>query len=240
MNEGEREEVASEVVDLFEADLRTYESVMVNWKSKEEIEANSNGSSIPLRPGPPLPPFSTREDGIALSTIEVLRRDTFEEWNVPKPLLRALLRYVIPRDSQVADFCAGIGTAASFLNDTGLVRAYAFDASSNIKLLSRNAVEYLRLYSEEAKLWTTFDVTMCLSAAADYGPKPEVWAQVWRNLEANTRRTAVLTCGLGEARQEAMSAAATHAPSLSYDEQLSSQIDELHPGTCIFWRKPGP
>ena len=80
---------------------------MVNWKSKEEIEANSNGTAVPARPGPPLPAFTTREaDGIALSTIEVLRRDTFEDWDVPKPLLRGLLRYVIPRDSQVADFCA--------------------------------------------------------------------------------------------------------------------------------------
>ena len=29
----------AEVVDLFEADIRTYESIMVNWRSKEEIEA---------------------------------------------------------------------------------------------------------------------------------------------------------------------------------------------------------
>ena len=63
---------------------------------------------------------------------------------VPKPLLRALLRYVLPRDAHVADFCAGAGAAAQFLNDTGLVKAYAFDASTNIKLLSKNVVEPLR------------------------------------------------------------------------------------------------
>lgn len=28
----------TEVVDLFEADIRTYESIMVNWRSKEDIE----------------------------------------------------------------------------------------------------------------------------------------------------------------------------------------------------------
>ena len=60
---------------------------------------------------------------------------------VPKPLLRALLRYVLPRDSLVADFCAGAGQGATFLNDTGLVKAFAFDASTNIKLLSKNVVD---------------------------------------------------------------------------------------------------
>ena len=60
---------------------------------------------------------------------------------VPKPLLRALLRYVLPRDSLVAEFCAGAGQGATFLNDTGLVKAFAFDASTNIKLLSKNVVE---------------------------------------------------------------------------------------------------
>mmetsp|Transcript_55181 Transcript_55181/g.103444 ORF Transcript_55181/g.103444 Transcript_55181/m.103444 type:complete len:408 (-) Transcript_55181:18-1241(-) len=229
----------AEVVDLFEADLRTYETIMVNWKSKEEIAANTTGP-VPLRPGPPLPAFTVREaDGIALSTIEVLRRDTFEDWNVPKPLLRALLRNIIPRDSQVADFCAGIGTAASFLNDTGLVKAFAFDASSNIKLLSKNVVEHLRLYTDEVRLWTTFEVTMCLSAAVDFESQPEAWAQVWKNVEAHTRRTAILTCGQGEARSVVISEAASNADALSYDEALSKQFDELYPGICIFWRKPG-
>eukprot|EP00435_Cladocopium_sp_Y103_P045130 s2840_g12.t2 len=181
----------AEVVDLFEADIRTYESIMVNWRSKEEIEANSTGGVVPLRPGPPLPPFDAHEaDGLAWSTMEVLRRDTFEEWQVPKPLLRALLRYVLPRDSHVADFCAGAGQGATFLNDTGLVKAFAFDASTNIKLLSKN--EPLRIYSEEVRLWTSFDVTMCLK---DFGSEPKLWTQVWQNIEVSTKRIAVLNCG---------------------------------------------
>ncbi|CAK9015129.1 unnamed protein product [Durusdinium trenchii] len=225
----------SEVVELFEADIRTYESIMVNWRSKEEIEANSTGT-IPLRPGPPLPPFDVHEaDGVALSTIEVLRRDTFEEWNVPKPLLRSLLRYVLPRDSQVADFCAGAGAAAIFLNDTGLVKAYAFDPSTNIKLLSKNVVEQLRLHAEEIRLWTSFDVTMCLT---DFGTSPKAWAQVWQNLEMSTKRIAILNCGEKETRQQAMNGAAIHAAALAYDEQLSTQLAEIHPGICIFWRRP--
>lgn len=226
----------AEVVDLFEADIRTYESIMVNWRSKEEIEANSTGA-VPLRPGPPLPRFEAFEaDGLALSTMEVLRRDTFEEWQVPKPLLRALLRYVLPRDSLVADFCAGAGQGATFLNDTGLVKAFAFDASTNIKLLSKNVVEPLRIYSEEVRLWTSFDVTICLK---DFGSNPKLWTQVWQNVEVSTKRIAVLNCGKEPAvRQEAMTQAATHAPALAYDEQLSAQFAELLDGICIFWRKP--
>merc|ERR1711970_1308441 len=94
-----------------------------------------NVSLSPSRPGPPLPAFTAREpDGVGLSTLEVLRRDAFDEWEDQKPLLRGLLRHVISRDAHVADFCAGSGAAAEFLNETGLVTAYAFDASSNIGL----------------------------------------------------------------------------------------------------------
>lgn len=85
----------AELVELFEADLRTYESIMVTWQPPKEPEGESATNDPPkiVRPGPPLPPYDAREaDGIALSTIEVLRRDTFEEWNVRKPLLRTLLR----------------------------------------------------------------------------------------------------------------------------------------------------
>eukprot|EP00931_Biecheleriopsis_adriatica_P101427 TRINITY_DN76567_c0_g1_i1.p1 TRINITY_DN76567_c0_g1~~TRINITY_DN76567_c0_g1_i1.p1 ORF type:complete len:412 (+),score=111.23 TRINITY_DN76567_c0_g1_i1:65-1300(+) len=230
----------TELVDLFEADLRTMESIMVNWRSAEEIAEAANGSEIPSRPGPPLPAFSVREaDGIALSTVEVLRRDTFEEWNVPKPLLRALLRYVLPRDSHVADFCAGSGTAATFLNDTGLVKAYAFDPSPNIKLLSKNMVDVVRLHADKLDLWTSFDITMCISSAADYGERSEVWSQVWKNLALHTKRAAILSCGTGEVRRLALSLAAEHAPELQLDDQLSGQLDAvLEQGLCIFWRRP--
>lgn len=229
----------SEVVDLFEADLRTFESIMVNWRSAEELAELANGSAVPVRPGPPLPPFSVREtDGVSMSTIEVLRRDTFEEWNLPKPLLRALLRYVFPRDSHVADFCAGGGAAASFLNETGLVQVYAFDPSTNIKLLSKNVVDFLRVAMEPVDLWMTFDMSMCISSAADFGSSAEAWAQAWKNIGPHTKRAAILSCGSGEVRRQALSAAATYAPELQLDEQLSAQLDEGQElGLCIFWRR---
>merc|ERR1719506_268395 len=112
----------SELVELFEADLRTMESIMVSYIAPEEqdalqkaalaaggdaakqVEANEKSSSS--RPGPPLPPHSARDpDGTTLSTVEVLRRNAFEEWDVHKPVLRALLRHALPRDAHVGDFC---------------------------------------------------------------------------------------------------------------------------------------
>ena len=57
--------------------------------------------------------------------------------------------------------------------------------------------------------------------------------------KVSTKRIAVLNCGKEPAvRQEAMTQAATHAPALAYDEQLSAQFAELLDGICIFWRKP--
>jgi hypothetical protein len=41
--------------------------------------------------------------------------------------------------------------------------------------------EPLRIYSEEVRLWTSFDVTICLK---DFGSNPKLWTQVWQNVEA--------------------------------------------------------
>lgn len=243
-----------ELVDLFEADLRTMESLMGSWTDPDLLDemerADTENRTRPIRPGPPLPSFFFREeDLVSLSTIEVLRRETFEDWNVNKPLLRALLRYVIPRDTVVADFCAGTGVGATFLNETGLVKVFAFDPSPNIKLLSRGVSEFVRLSAGPVGpgrgpeggvgggVWQQFDVTMCLTASEDFGARPEVWDQVWQNIEALSLRGAILTCGQGEVRQQAMASAAQHAPGLRLDEALTQELDKAFGvGLCIFGR----
>ncbi|CAK0806321.1 unnamed protein product [Prorocentrum cordatum] len=99
---------------------------------------------------------------------EVLRRDTFEDWPSRKPVLRALLRYVLPRGSHVADFCGRSGQVSRFLNDTGLVNAYAFDPSPNIRTLTKGSVDYARLHAVPlGPFWRTFDVILCLSAVGE-------------------------------------------------------------------------
>ena len=91
-----------------------------------------------------------------------------------------------------------------------------------------------RIYSEEARLWRSFDVTICLK---DFGSNPKHWSQLWQNMEVSTKRSAVLNCGKDLVRQQAMNGAAIHAPALAYDERLSEQFAELFDGICIFWRR---
>jgi len=172
--------------------------------------------------------------------LEVLRRDAFEEWNLRKPVLRALLRHVFPRDSHVADVCAGSGHAAEFLNDTGLLTAYAFDASPNIRLLSRGVADYVRMHAEPVRLWRSFDAVMCLTSSEDFaGAAQDVWPQMWQNLEVHAMEAVVLTCGTGELRQVAVGAARAHAQSFELDVALSEKLAdtlEPHAGLCIFRR----
>lgn len=237
----------AEMAELFTADLRTMESIMVSWQDPElrpEPNATADGEAATApatRPGPPLPPFGPREDdGVALSTLEVLRRDTFEEWNVQKPALRALLRHVLPRDGHVADVCAGSGQAAAFLNDTGLLYAYGFDPSPNVKLLSKGSVDLLRIHAEPVQLWRTFDMVLCLSAATDFaGAGPDGWAKIWQNIDALATKGAVLSCGTGETRSAILQVAEEHAPSLRFDEAMSLKLDGAAGGedvACVFWR----
>lgn len=225
----------TELVELFEADLRTMESIMVTYQPPEGQELAGAGS----RPGPPLPSFSQWEpDGITLSTIEVLRRTAFDEWDMQKPLLRALLRHVLPRDGYVADMCAGGGLVADFLNDTGLLTAYAFDASPNINVLSKGAVTHAGIHSGPLQLFRTFDIVLCLTAAGDFGKNVDVWAQAWRNIEAHAVRGAVVSCGTDVVRQQALDSAAANAPALQFDDDLSRRLQETA-GTsvCVFWRR---
>jgi len=242
----------SELVELFEADLRTMESIMVSYIAPEEQEALTKAALAaggdaarqarerPSRPGPPLPPHSVRDpDGIALSTIEVLRRNAFEEWDTQKPLLRALLRHFLPRDSHVADFCAGSGHAADFLNDTGLVTAYAFDASANIQLLSKGAVDHIGLHSGPVRLWRSFDAVLCLTAAHDFGNNVDAWTQVFDNIGAHASSSAVVLCGHGEMKQQAIAAASKSLPNLQLDEEMSRRLDATtgkEDGLCVFSR----
>lgn len=236
----------TEMVELFEADLRTMETVMVSWQEPPESadDADAVGAQVsttPTRPGPPLPRFDQREpDGIALSTLEILRRDTFEQWDLRKPLLRALLRHVFPRDGHVADVCAGSGQAAEFLNDTGLISAYAFDPSPNIRLLSKGVVDLLRMDTEPLRLWRSFDILMCLSAVEDFANAGSAaWAQIWQNLDWHASHAVVWSCGVGSVRQQALDAAKLHAPELQLDEELSAKVGEAadDSGVCIFRRQ---
>lgn len=256
-----------QTVELLDADMRTMESIVEDWHppasemravaqqeyervvgtEKEEkartVLNNILNATFPLRPGPPLPAYSTlAPDGIALSTAEALRREVFEEWDLKKPLLRALLRYVLPRDGHVADVCGRTGKAAEFLNNTGLLTAYAFDPCGDIETLTRGSVQHARLYEGPVQLWRTFDLVMCLSAAGDLQTNEAAWAEMWRNTEAHATQGAIFLCGTRETRAVALAAAMQHAPALQLDEALTRELNDAlmgageEAGVCIFRR----
>lgn len=105
-------------------------------------------------------------DGV-LSSFEYLRRHVFGGWPLDKGLLRGLLRHVWrpgygerPRVS-VGDFGAGGGRYSEWLNDTGLVEAFAFDGVQSVGDISGGRVLEVDL-AKPLKLWRTFEWAICL------------------------------------------------------------------------------
>eukprot|EP00927_Polykrikos_kofoidii_P066191 TRINITY_DN61839_c0_g1_i1.p1 TRINITY_DN61839_c0_g1~~TRINITY_DN61839_c0_g1_i1.p1 ORF type:complete len:492 (+),score=85.19 TRINITY_DN61839_c0_g1_i1:55-1476(+) len=105
---------------------------------------------------------------------EYLRRKSFGQWALDRGLLRGLLRYVWqpplpPAGSEegsfspvsVADFGAGGGQYSTWLNETGLVQAFAFDGTKNAAEVTGGAVQEINLI-EETHLWRKFDWVISL------------------------------------------------------------------------------
>jgi len=118
---------------------------------------------------------------------EVLRRQIFQQWAVDKGLLRGLLRYVLsqrfcacedrepgntdtefvtlPTSLSLADFGAGAGKYTQWLNDTGLVSAFAFDGGVGIGEATQGQVAEVDIAESNLVLWRTFDWILCLEVA---------------------------------------------------------------------------
>lgn len=100
-------------------------------------------------------------------TYEFLRRKVFGQWAIDKGLLRGLIRHVWkpPLGSSapvsVADFGAGGGHYSTWLNETGLVQAYAFDGTRHANELTGGVVQEINLV-EDMRLWRNFSWVMCL------------------------------------------------------------------------------
>jgi len=106
-----------------------------------------------------------------LSSFEFLKRQLFGGWPLDKGLLRGMLRHCLQpgySDSQpptVGDFGAGGGRYSQWLNETGLVAAFALDAAYAVSDITHGAVQELDLASD-VQLWRTFDWVLCLDVAA--------------------------------------------------------------------------
>eukprot|EP00397_Hematodinium_sp_SG-2012_P028780 GEMP01030338.1.p1 GENE.GEMP01030338.1~~GEMP01030338.1.p1 ORF type:complete len:330 (+),score=70.05 GEMP01030338.1:515-1504(+) len=96
---------------------------------------------------------------------EALRREVFQQWAVDKGLLRGFLKLVdLDGSVTLGDFGAGGGHYSKWLNDTGLVKAFAFDGTPDIDRIAPG-VEFLNLNEPNMTLWRTFDWVLCLEVA---------------------------------------------------------------------------
>jgi len=204
----------TEGTDLLDADLRTMRAVLRTWRPPAQEESWF---------------YSHEADG-RFSTMEALRRDTFEEWQLDKGLLRGLLRYVLPLDATVADMGAGSGHYSSWLNDTGLVTAYAFDGSPDIELVTKGKVLGADL-GRPLALWRKFEWVLSIEVA-EHIP-PDLSGAFLRNLDAHANTGVVLSWarpglqGLGTANprseQEALDLVRQHT-SLYVDMELTAKL----------------
>uniref|UniRef100_A0A7S0FPU6 Apple domain-containing protein n=1 Tax=Pyrodinium bahamense TaxID=73915 RepID=A0A7S0FPU6_9DINO len=223
-----------EAAGLLDADLRTLRAVLRTWRPPAMDEARF---------------YSHEADG-RFSTMEVLRRDTFDEWQLDKGLLQGLIRHVLPIDGVVADFGAGSGHYASWLNDTGLITAHAFDGSPDIELVTKGTVQSADL-GRPLTLWRKFDWVLCLEVA-EHIP-PDLTGLFLRNLDEHTGEGLVLSWarpglqGLGstnpQSEAEVLSLLSLHT-GLHLDHDLtaqvraSSQVAHLAESLLVFVRAP--
>eukprot|EP00927_Polykrikos_kofoidii_P073036 TRINITY_DN69107_c0_g1_i1.p1 TRINITY_DN69107_c0_g1~~TRINITY_DN69107_c0_g1_i1.p1 ORF type:complete len:400 (+),score=72.33 TRINITY_DN69107_c0_g1_i1:183-1382(+) len=118
------------------------------------------------------------DEGMFMNSTVYFRRLFPAAALVDKGVLRTLLR-LLPTGSTLGDFGALDGQYSSWLNDTGLVTAYAFDGVSGVAEITDGRVSEVDL-SKPFKLWRTFDWVMSIEVAEHIAPASE--ATYLRNL----------------------------------------------------------
>jgi len=128
---------------------------------------------------------------------EYMRRKAFNQWALDKGLLRALIRNVWQpgyADSDaiftVGDFGAGGGQYSTWLNETGLLQAFAFDGTRLASKITNGAVSVINLI-EDTHLWRVFDWVMCLEVGEHI---PQQYATtLLRNLRRHATKGLVMS-----------------------------------------------
>jgi len=128
-------------------------------------------------------------------TYEFLRRKVFGQWAIDRGLMRGLIRHVWkPRHDgdpvSLADFGAGGGHYSAWLNDTGLVRAFAFDGTHQAAELTDGRVQEVNLV-EDMQLWRNFSWVMCLEVG-EHIPK-QFSSGLLRNLRRHAQEGLVMS-----------------------------------------------
>eukprot|EP00434_Breviolum_minutum_P031357 symbB.v1.2.027728.t1/scaffold2866.1/size70932/4 len=234
----------SEATGLLDADLRTLKTVLQTWTGQRVFFSYGVGRHLFLTDDDMLtrtPPtlaesrfYSHEADG-RYSTMEALRRDTFEEYQLDKGLLQGMLR-MFSLDSVVADFGAGSGQYAKWLNDTGpvidgLVTAMAFDGSPDIHLVTKGQVALADL-GQPLNLWRRFDWSFCLEVAEHL---PSTLTPTFlANLDKHTENGLIITWarpglqGLGTAnpltQDQALELIRQHTGLTHFDQELTAAL----------------
>ncbi|KAF4724141.1 hypothetical protein FOZ63_025089, partial [Perkinsus olseni] len=103
-------------------------------------------------------------EGMFTNTVVLYRKLFPERAHLDKGLLRTILR-LLPMDSSLCDFGGLDGRYALWLNDTGLVDAYAVDGIRGISELTDGAVMEADLTTPNLTLWRQFDCVLSLEVA---------------------------------------------------------------------------
>lgn len=186
-----------------------------------------------------------------LSSFEFLRRQMFNGWTLDKGVLRGFLRYCLkpgygtaPAVS-VGDFGAGGGRYSQWLNDTGLVKALAFDSSKAVADITGGSVEEVDLSTEGLQLSRSFDWVLCLNVLSQL---PDQKAQeLLRNIKRHVLQGGLVLSwgaaklGGGTPRSEDdVIAMVQRETGFSHDELASSKLQagcelmDLKTGVLVF------
>lgn len=129
-------------------------------------------------------------------TYEFLRRKVFGQWAIDRGLVRGLLRnvwqpgYGDEAPITVGDFGAGGGHYSKWMNETGLLQAFAFDGTHQAAELTDGLVQEVNLV-QKMSLWRTFDWVLCLEVG-EHIPK-EYSDMLLSNLKNHAKKGLVMS-----------------------------------------------
>eukprot|EP00397_Hematodinium_sp_SG-2012_P056736 GEMP01070308.1.p1 GENE.GEMP01070308.1~~GEMP01070308.1.p1 ORF type:complete len:287 (+),score=43.10 GEMP01070308.1:198-1058(+) len=131
--------------------------------------------------------FTHEHDG-CYSTLEFLRKETFNEWTIDLSLLQALLKLVA--HSEVADFGSGSGQYSTWLNNTGLVTSYAYDGARDVANITDGRVLEVNV-AEPMNITRRFDYVLLLDVG-QYIPE-SLLPGVFQNINKYAQKGVILS-----------------------------------------------
>lgn len=160
-----------ETANTYKTDVETMQSVYSTWNPPNVTLSNRTDDDLPI-----FNRYDAGKPGV-FNIVELLRRDTFNEWNWDKELVKVLMRHIFTMDDTVLELGAGTGKISTWLNETGWVTAYPYEDAIEVDLVTFFKVPYLNATLPPMLDGSTpdslpYDWTLCISqqCAAYAGP----------------------------------------------------------------------